>query len=106
MTSLLKQTCLVFRREVISISNVDVLEDITIVSACNKVLRKRFTIPNNRANADRLYSCNDNHSKKALMWLVHNERTDGCRISHGRNGREFKLPELPHITVDGYCHET
>ena len=25
---------------------------------------------------------------------------------HGRNGREYRLPELPHISVDGYCPET
>ena len=31
---------------------------------------------------------------------------DGCRISHGRSGREFRLPELPTLIVDGYCNET
>jgi len=52
------------------------------------------------------YSCNVNQSKKALLWLSHRERTDGCSISHGRNGREFRLPELRNLSVDGYCHET
>ena len=52
------------------------------------------------------YSCNGNRNKKALMRLVHRERTKGCRISHGRIGREFRLPELPTISVDGYYHVT
>jgi len=40
------------------------------------------------------------------MWLVHRERTDGCKILHGRNGREYRLPELPDLSVDGFCPET
>jgi len=34
------------------------------------------------------------------------EQTDGCRIMHARNGREYRLPELPKYSVDGYCPET
>jgi len=34
------------------------------------------------------------------------ERTDGCRIQHARNSREFRPPEFPHYSVDGYCAET
>jgi G:T-mismatch repair DNA endonuclease (very short patch repair protein) len=49
---------------------------------------------------------NKNYSRKALMWLVYREQTDGCRIRHGRNGREFRLPELPNFSVDGYFSET
>jgi len=38
-----RQACIVFRREFIEIGNVDVFtESVTIASACNKVLRKRF----------------------------------------------------------------
>ena len=40
------------------------------------------------------------------MWFVHSERTDRCRISHGRIWREFRLSVLPHLSVDGSCHET
>jgi G:T-mismatch repair DNA endonuclease (very short patch repair protein) len=29
-----------------------------------------------------------------------------CKILHGRNGREYRLPELPRLSVDGYCPET
>jgi hypothetical protein len=104
----LRQVCIVFIREFIEIGNVDVFtESVTIASACNKVLRKRFLKPNRIGLIPTGgYSSNVNHSKKALMWLVHRERTDGCRISHGRNGREFRLPELPNLSVDSYCHET
>ena len=30
-------------------------------------------------------------------------KTDGMMIIHGR---EHRLPELPHFSVDGYCLET
>jgi hypothetical protein len=39
------------------------------------------------------------------MWLLHMERTDGCRIQHVRNGREYRPPEWPQ-RVDGYCAKT
>ena len=43
----LRETCCVLRREIIHISKIDVfLESVTIASACNKVLRKRFLKPN------------------------------------------------------------
>ena len=42
----LRQACRVFRREFAQICNIDVFqESITIASACNKVLRKRFLQP-------------------------------------------------------------
>jgi G:T-mismatch repair DNA endonuclease (very short patch repair protein) len=34
------------------------------------------------------------------------QQTDTCSIWYGRNGREYRLPELPHLKVDGYCEET
>ena len=30
----------------------------------------------------------------------------GVAIKHVRKGREYRLPELPHFSVDGYCAET
>jgi len=81
----------VFRREFIQIGNIEVfLEAITIVSACNKVLRKQFLKP----DAIGLiptggYSGNVNYSKKSLMWLIYRGKTDGGRkILHGCNGRD------------------
>jgi len=40
------------------------------------------------------------------MWLVYTEQTDGCTILHARNGREFRPPELPNLSVDGFSAET
>jgi len=40
------------------------------------------------------------------MWLLHMEQTDGVKIKHARNGCEFRLPELPRFSLDGYCPET
>jgi len=34
------------------------------------------------------------------------EEADGVKIMHGRNGREYKLSELPCFSVDGSCPET
>jgi len=40
------------------------------------------------------------------MWLLHMEEMDGCKIKHARNEREYRLPELPPFSADGYCAET
>jgi len=40
------------------------------------------------------------------MWLLHMEQTDGCQIQHATNGREYRLPELPHYSVYGFSAET
>jgi len=90
------------------IGNLDVfLESITIASACNKVLRKRVLQPYTIGLIPTGgYTYNKNYSKKAMMWLLHMEETDGVKTMHGRNGCEYKVPELPHFSVDGYCPET
>jgi len=91
------------------VGNVDnFLESCTIASACMKVLRKRFLKPETVGLIPRGggYSGNRNYSEKALMWILHMEQTDGCTIMNARNGREFRLPELPRYSVDGYCAET
>ena len=38
--------------------------------------------------------------------MVYRELIDGCRIMHGRNGREYRLPKLPNVSVDGFCAQT
>jgi len=45
------------------------------------------------------------YSKKAMMWLLQMEQEDEVKIMHGRNVREYKVPELHHLSVDGYCPE-
>ena len=106
--TVLRQACQIFRRDFMEIGNVDVfLESLTIASACNKVLRKKFLKPDTIGLIPTGgYSLNQKYSKKALMWLVCMERTDGCAIMHVRNGREYRLPELPNYSVDGYCAES
>ena len=91
------------------VGNVDIfLESCTSASACYKLLRKRFLKPETIGfiPTGGRYSCNQNYSKKVLMWILHMEQTDGCTIMHAKNGREFRLPELPRYSVDGYCAET
>jgi len=49
------------------------------------------------------YICNNKYSKKAMFWLMHVEETDVVKIKHGRNGGDYRLPELPNFSVDVYC---
>jgi hypothetical protein len=102
--TVLRQACQVFRREFKQIGKIDVfLESITIASACNKVFPKRFPQPDTIGLIPTGgYSVNIRYSKKALMWLVYKEQTDKCKIRHVRNGREYRLPELPNLSVDGF----
>jgi G:T-mismatch repair DNA endonuclease (very short patch repair protein) len=37
---------------------------------------------------------------------VNREHTDGCKILHGGNGREYRLPDFPNLSVDEFCVET
>jgi len=87
------------------IGNLDVfLESITIALACNELLRKRFPQPDTIGLIPTVgYTCNKNYSKRAMMWLMYMQETDGIKIMHGR---EYKEPELPQFAVDGYCPET
>jgi hypothetical protein len=96
------------RHEFKEIGNIDVFrESITIASVCDKVFRKLFVQPDTVGLIPTGgYSGNVKYSKKALMCLVYKEQTDKCKILHGRNGREYRLPELPHVSVDGFCPET
>jgi hypothetical protein len=67
--TVLRQTCQVFRLEIIEIGNIEVfIELITIASACNKVLRRRFLKPDTIGLIPAGgYTGNVNYSKKAIM---------------------------------------
>ena len=67
--TLLRKACKVFRREFMSIGNLEVfLEKIIIASACKKVLRKRFLQPDTIGLIPtRGYTCNHNYSKNTLI---------------------------------------
>jgi len=97
--------CQVFRRNFMQIGKLDVfLESINIASACNMVLRKRFLQPDTIGLIPTGgYTCNKNYSKKAVIWLLHMEETDGVKVMHGRTGREYKVTELPQFSLHGYC---
>ena len=97
-----------FRRELMQTGHIDVfVVSITIASACNKVLRKRFLKPDTIGLIPTGgYTFNNRYSKKALMWLLQMEETDGVQIMNFRNGREYRLPEIPSLNVDGYCPDS
>jgi hypothetical protein len=67
-------------------------------------MRKSFHKPNTIGlNSSGGYTDNVNYSNKALMLLVYREQTDGCTIMHARNGREYRPPQLPRQSVEGFC---
>jgi len=78
--TILRQACILFRREFIQIGNIDVfLEAITIASACHKMLRKQFLKPSTIILIPtRWYSGIVNYSKKSLMLFVYREMSDGA----------------------------
>jgi len=72
------------------------------------MLRKRFLKPDTIGLIPTGgYGGKINYSRKALIWLVYREMKDGGRkILHTLNGREYRLPELPYFSVEGFCPET
>jgi len=72
------------------IGNIQVfLQAIKIATARNNDLRKRFLQPDTIGLIPTGgYTCNNKYKKKALVWLMHMEQTDGVKIIHGRNGCE------------------
>ena len=64
------------RREFLQKTNIDVfLESVTIASACNKVMGKRFLKPNTIGLIlPGGYTINVNYSNKAIMWLLTENR--------------------------------
>jgi len=39
------------------------------------------------------------------MLLGYKDKTEGCKILHGCNGREYRLPELPHLSKNDFYPE-
>ena len=67
------------------------------------MIRKRFHKPNTIGPIPPgRYIGNINYSNKAIIWLVYRERTDGSRIMHARNGREYRPHEIPRLSVGGF----
>jgi G:T-mismatch repair DNA endonuclease (very short patch repair protein) len=106
--SILKQACCEFRNTFLKIGNIDVFqESITIASVCNKVFRKNFLKPNSIGLIPKGgYRKADKQSRKALLWMRYLEMNYPIHIRHAGNGREYRLPELPNLKVDGFCEET
>ena len=76
------------RCDFMHIGNIDFfVESITIASASNNILRKEFLKPDIIGLIPTGgYYCNNRYRKKALMWLLHAEQTDGVQITHCHNG--------------------
>ncbi|XP_011684671.1 PREDICTED: uncharacterized protein LOC105448010, partial [Wasmannia auropunctata] len=99
---ILRRACMAFRKIFLERGNVCPFEECTtIASTCMKVFRKNFLreeeigiIPKGG------YRFTDNHSRKALQWLVWKEREIDRVIIHAGRGREHQIAGR---RVDGYC---
>ena len=80
--TVLRQACRMFRGEFKQIWNLEILhESIHIASASCKVLRKRFRLPDTIGIIPTgRYTCTNNYSEKALIWLLQMKQIDGLKI--------------------------
>ena len=99
--TVLREACRTFRKHFLQIGNVEVfLEGMTIASACNKLFLNKFLQPDRISIIPvRSHTDNRKQSRKAIAWLLLEERRTGKKILHGRNGKERQLPELPNVYV-------
>jgi len=101
------KTCGVFSRDFLQIGNIELFESLTIAAVWNKVLGRKCLEPDTIGLIPTGgYICNNKYSRKAIMSLHQMEQTDVVVIKHARNGREYRQPELPHLSVEGYSEET
>jgi hypothetical protein len=104
--TVLRWACRVFRGEFMRVGNIDVFQESVTIAfhamCCGNFLKHDTIglIPTGE------YTGNVNYSRKTMMLLVYMEQTDGCHSRHGRNGHEYRLPELHNLSVDGFCAET
>ena len=40
------------------------------------------------------------------MWLAYVQKSEGRRLRHGHNGKEYRLSELQRYSVDRYCEQS
>ena len=70
-------------------------------------MRKQFLKPNTIGLfPSGGYTGKVNYINNAIVWLVYQEQTDGFTIRHAGNGREYRPPELPRLSMGGFCDET
>ena len=83
-------------------SATDSSSEATIASACSYLYRKKFLKPNTIGilPPTGYRRADNNHSLKAVEWLLKCEREIGREIIHAGRAREYKLPE--GFLVDGY----
>ncbi|KAG8239991.1 hypothetical protein J437_LFUL018633 [Ladona fulva] len=87
---ILRSACLRFREIFLSTTGGDHFrESVTIASACMRVFRKRFLKQDIIAiTPPGGYRLADNQSRKALLWLLWEEKRRGTVIQHATNRRE------------------
>ena len=105
---MLRLACKTFLTLFKAIGNIEVFLDCeSIASACNKVFRRNYLKPDTIGIIHRGgYTNGRVQSKQTMMWLTYVQMSDGRRLRHGHNRKEYRLPELQRYSVDGYCEKT
>jgi len=76
------------------------VECTTIAFTCMKVFRKNFLRGRNRITSPGRYTYKDNHSHKALQWLVWTECKLGHPIIHAGRDREYRIAGMARPSMD------
>ncbi|XP_076840662.1 uncharacterized protein LOC143485207 isoform X1 [Brachyhypopomus gauderio] len=98
---ILRNACMIFRREILDNSNVDPFSCITIASVCLKIFRTRFLARNTVAipPLDLCINRQKTFSTPAIQWLEFLMRSQNIHIQHALNGGEVWFGRY---AVDGY----
>ena len=97
-----------FRKSFVETTSIDPFQSITIASACNKVYRTHFLLPDTIAILPpNGYKGNDIQSYLGIMWLEYMRQSTGHDIQHAKNGgeKELILKSGQKIKLDGYYEE-
>lgn len=100
---LLKEGCLKFKDVFVPHAKFNPFSHMAIASACNRDLRQNRMLPHTIANEPvRGWRLNTQQSSVALEWLHWIAREQDIPIRHAGNEGEYRIPEHPKYTVDGY----
>lgn len=100
---LLKQGCLTFKKVFEAHAHFNPFSKITIAAACNRDLRQNRMEANTIANEPlKGWRLNTQQSRVALEWLHWKSTQLDTPLQHAGNTGEYRIPEHPKYTVDGY----
>jgi hypothetical protein len=105
--TVLHQACQVFRRKFLLIGNVEVLLESVTNIRMQKSLEKFVIVARHHWFDQRRRLHRQCQFQRESHYVAYPPSTDEqLQDIHGRSGREFRLPKLPRLSVDGYNPDT